>query len=608
MNDTAFVEDIWCRGLMPSPPLSIADWADEHRVLPPTSSEPGPWRTSRTPYLQEIMEALSEGTAYERVVIMAGSQVGKTEVGLNFLGWMIDHAPGLAMLVMPSLDMTKRNVRTRIDPMIYSTPRLAELVGPPRSKDGSNSMFLKEFPGGQLVMTGANAGSALRSTPARYLFLDEIDAYPGDVDDEGDPVDIAIRRTTTFRSIRKILMVSTPTIKGLSRIETAYKESDQRRFCVYCPGCERYEPITWSRIAWPPGARQKAFMFCEECGHVTESSEKQQLLASGKWIAQAGGDGKTAGFHLPGLYSPFEDWGSQAVDHGKVKNDPSRLKTWVNTVLAETWEDVAGEGVHDDGLLDRRESWTGKIPKQVVLLTCGVDVQGDRLEAQVIGWAPGEESFVVAYEVFGGDTTGATVWQKLDAFLHQTFAHELAIPALPISATCLDTGGSSTRAAYDFVRTRHGRKIWGIKGANTAGAPAWPRRPSYKNKGSVPLYSIGVDTLKDTIASRLGIVDDGPGRIHFPKFLEAPYFQQLTAEHRRTKYVRGRPVRFWEVKQKGTRNEALDTFVYALAALTGLVTLGIDLEAERSRIDAVAAGESSETVVKFTSKFMGRGR
>jgi len=606
MNDVQFVTDIWRRGLRPSPAITVSEWADANRVLPPTSAEPGPWRTSRTPYLAEIMNALSEGTAFERIVVMAGSQVGKSESGLNFLGWMIDHAPGLALLVMPSLDMTKRNVRTRIDPMINNTPRLAELVGPPRAKDGTNSLFLKEFPGGQLVMTGANAGNALRSTPARYLFLDEIDAYPGDVDNEGDPVDLAIRRTTTFRSTRKILMVSTPTIAGASRIEAAYFESDRRQFHVPCLQCGHMAPVSWSRIQWPEGEREQAYMVCDKCGGITENADKPKILARGRWIATATGDGKTAGFHLPGLYSPFESWGSQVVEHGKVKNDPSRLQVWVNTVLAETWQDVAAEAMQEDGLLARREPWTGRLPEKVVLLTAGVDVQGDRIEVQVIGWAPGEESWIVAYEILPGDPTGDTVWRQLDAYLGRTFEHSLDVPHLTIRATCIDTGGSATRAAYNFIRTRHGRQIWGIKGANTPGAPAWPRKPSNQNKGKVPLYSIGVDALKDTIAARLTITDPGPGCIHFPSFLTAQYFSQLTAEQRKTKFVRGRPQRYWEPKTKGARNEALDTFGYALAALTGLTTLGINLEAEKERIELAAAGKTEPAPTKVKSKFMRR--
>jgi phage terminase large subunit GpA-like protein len=606
IDPASLVDKIWRSAIRPSLPMTVSEWADRHRILPVDSAEPGPWRTSRTPYLKAIMDALSEGSGYERVVVMAGSQVGKTEAGLNFLGWMIDHAPGLALMVQPSLEMSHRNVRSRIDPMINTTPRLAELIGPPRSKDSTNSLKMKAYPGGQLVLTGANAGASLRSTPARYIFLDEVDAYDGDVDGDGDPVDLAIRRTTTFRSLRKILMVSTPKLAGLSRIDAAFKESNQQIFqlpCVYC-GC--FQPITWSQIKWPEGKPLEAYFECSECqGHINHY-QKLEMLQKGEWISQAAGDGITAGFHLPGLYSPFETWGEQALEHYKVRNDPSRLQVWVNTVLAETWEDKAGETIKDTGLLARREPSSGRVPAQVVLLTAGVDIQGDRIEAQVLGWAPGEECWVVAYEIFPGDPTGAEVWKQLDLFLARRFEHELAVPAMPISATCVDTGGSATRAAYEYIRTRHGRRIWGIKGASLPNSPAWPKKPSYSNKGSVPLYTIGVDALKDTIAARLPVTSAGAGCIHFPSFLPPHYFAQLTAEVRRTKIVRGRPQRYWEPKIKGSRNEAFDTMVYGLAALTGLITLGTNLEIEKTRLAAQLAGEPIRRPTKVVSKFMQR--
>lgn len=589
LPDAEWATAVWRRAMKPSPEMLVSEWADRHRVLPQTSSEPGRWRTSRTPYLREIMDTLSAGSAFETIVVMAGSQVGKTEVGLNWLGYVIDHEPGLALLVMPSLDMVKRNVRTRIDPMIEATPALRQAIGPARSKDSSNSIFLKEFPGGQWVMSGANSGAALRSTPARYLFLDEVDAYPGDVDGDGDPVDLAIRRTATFRGQRKILMVSTPKVAETSRIEKAYQESDQRRYFVPCLQCGHMAPITWSRVRWPEGEPHRAHLVCDECGGIAEERDKRAMLADGEWRATAQGNGRAAGFHLPGLYSPFESWGKIAAEHAKVRNDPARLQVWVNTVLAETWQDRAAETIADEGLYGRREPFDGRIPAQAFLLTAGVDVQADRLEVQVIAWGAAEEAWVVAYQVLYGDPTGAAVWRNLDAFLATTYPHCADVPALEIKAVCVDTGGSATRAAYEFVRTRHARRVWGIKGANKPGSPAWPKRPNYSNKGSVPLYTIGVDALKDTIAARLQVTEPGPGMIHFTNILSPAYFTQLTAERRITKYSHGRPVRSWEPIRKGARNEALDTMVYALAALTGLQSQGVDLDAEATRFEEVIA-------------------
>ncbi len=230
--------------MRPEPQIAVSEWADRHRTLPDTAAEPGPWRTARTPYLREIMDCLSTGSPYERVVMVKGGQTGGTEAGLNWLGYIIQNAPGIVMLVQPSLDMVRRNTVTRIDPLIASSPVLRDLVATPRSRDTGNSLFRKSFPGGQLVMTGANSAIGLRSTPVRYLFLDEVDGYPGDADGEGDPVALAIQRTATFKGRRKTLMVSTPTLKGYSRIEAAFEESDQRYYHVPCLHCGDMAPIT----------------------------------------------------------------------------------------------------------------------------------------------------------------------------------------------------------------------------------------------------------------------------------------------------------------------------------------------------------------------------
>lgn len=605
LDGAAFADAVWRRAMMPVRPLTVSEWADAHRVLPPTVAEPGQWRTARTPYLREVMDALSESSAYEVVILMAGSQVGKTECGLNWCGYFIDHAPGLAMMVQPSLDMTKRNVRTRLDPMIEASPTLTKLVGPVKSKSAANNLFLKEFPGGQLVMTGANAGSSLRSTPARYLFLDEVDAYPSNVDDEGDPVDLAVRRTATFRSRRKVFMVSTPTVRGFSRIETAYLGSDRRRFYVPCPQCGHFAPITWARIRWPKGKRAEAHLVCEECGGVAEERDKGRLLAQGQWRATAEGDGITAGFWISALYSPFESWADIALAHGKVKSDPARLQVWTNTALAETWEDQASEALDADRLAQRHKEVSETIPAGGLVLTAGVDTQGDRLEAQLVAWGIGEEAFVVAYEIFPGDPSGPQVWARLEEWLERVWRHELG-PEMTVRAVAVDTGGHHTTAAYDFCRDKHHRKIYAIKGASVPAAPAWPRRPAYTNKGKVPLYSVGVSAIKDTLAARLAKTEPGPATIHFTGALPAGYFDQLTSERRIATMVAGRPVRKWEKKPGVARNEAWDTLVYAYAALSGLKALGLDFDTEQADLQRAAAGADAPRARRKRSSWMNR--
>ncbi len=591
---TAFVDEVWRDGARPEPAMTVSQWADQHRMLPPTAAEPGPWRTSRTPYMRAIMDDLSPSSPVERVVFMKGAQIAATEGGLNWLGFVIDHAPGVMLLVMPTHAAVKRNTRLRIDPMIASCPRLSSRVAPVRSRAAGNTVDEKQFPGGALMMVGANSGVGLRSTPARYVFLDEVDAYPLDVSGEGDPVSLAIDRTTTFRGRRKIFMASTPTIKGLSRIEAAYLESDQRRYFIHCLGCGEANPIMWADIRWPAGERRKAAWCCPPCGAVHREAMKPRLLRDGLWRPTAPGDGVTHGYHLSALYSPFVTWAEIAREHDEVRRDPPRLKTWTNNKLAEPIEDMAGEAVESDSLMARREDWGDRLPEAVAVLTAGVDVQNDRLELHVTGWGRDEESWSIAYRVIWGDPSGARVWADLDVALAETWAHPKAVPDMPIRAVAVDTGGKHTAAAYGYCSARFSRRIWGVKGRSAPGLALWPRRPS-RSKSNTPIFIVGVDAAKDAIMARLRLSGSGPGAMHFPLDRDAEFFRQLTAEKVVTRYGKGRPVRQWLPKQAGGRNEALDTTVYAYAALHGLIAAGMRLNDEALAVERALPRAAGQT-------------
>jgi phage terminase large subunit GpA-like protein len=578
MDARAFADEAWRRGLAPEPSLTVSAWADRHRRLSgKDSAEPGPWRTSRTPYLGEIMDCLSPGSPVEVVVVQAAAQTGKTSAGLNWLGYVVHHAPGPMLVVQPSIEMAKRFSRQRLDPLIEETPVLRALVAEPRSRDSGNTMLGKEFAGGSLILTGANSPTELRSMPVRYLFLDEIDAYPPDASGEGDPVALAMARTATFAR-RKVLMTSTPTIEGYSRIEAAYLESDQRRYFVPCPECGLFEPITWARIRWPKGKPQDAYLACDGCGAAIPERHKPALLQAGRWQATAPGDGVVAGFHLSALYSPWRRWGDIAAEHARVHKDPARLQAFVNGTLAETWQDQAGEAVPADPLMARRETWDD-LPAGVRVLTAGVDTQGDRLELQVVGWGADEEAWVLDYKVLVGDPSGPRVWADLDAALAASYRHASGV-RLGVRAVCVDTGGLHAKAAYEFCRTRHDRRVWAIKGRGGPGVPPWPRRPS-RSKVRTNVYVVGVDGIKDALAARLRLPEPGPGFVHLHRKLDAEYVRQLTAEHAITRWIKGRPVRAWALRRGHERNEAFDTLVYATAALHGLLALGLRLDEER---------------------------
>ncbi len=331
--------------LAPEPLLTVSAWADQYRLLSSTASaEPGRWRTDRTPYLREIMDCLSPSHPAERVVVMKGAQIGGTECGNNWIGYVIHRAPGPMLMVQPTVETAKRVSKQRIAPMIDSTPVLRARVAEARARDSGNTVHVKEFEGGLLIITGANSAAGLRSMPIRFLFMDEVDEYPGDVDGQGDPVALAEKRTTTF-SRRKIFLVSTPTIKGLSRIEREFLASDQRRYFLACPICAHPDYLTWRdaahhRLEWDEGRPETAHMVCGKCGELVEERHKTGMLMGGEWRATAEGDSRTVGFHLSALYSPlgWKSWEECVAEFLLVKEDPFRLKTWVNTVLGETWE------------------------------------------------------------------------------------------------------------------------------------------------------------------------------------------------------------------------------------------------------------------------------
>jgi phage terminase large subunit GpA-like protein len=453
-------------------------------------------------------------------------------------------------------------------------------------------------------MTGANSAAGLRSTPARYLFLDEVDAYPADADGEGDPVDLAVKRTATYRGKRKILMVSTPTLKHASRIEKAFDESDQRRFFVPCPHCAEPHTLEWENVA------ADGSMTCPSCGGQIDEAHKPAMLAGGAWRATAPGDGRTAGFHLSSLYSPFEPWADLVAAHEKVRQDPTRLQVWWNTTLGRTWEDQGAQALDPEGLSARRESWGDALPEGVAVVTAGVDVQGDRIEVQFVGWGRDEEAWILDYRVIWGDPSGPAIWHDLDALLMRGFRHAKAVPDLPVRAACVDTGGAHTATSYDFVRRRLSRRIWGIKGASQPHALPWPKRIT-KGKGGAPIAVIGVNALKDKLASRIAVAEPGAGFIHFPAALDRTYFDQLAAEHVVTKYVNNLPVRSWQKRRPGDANEAFDTLVYATAALHGLAAAGMRLEDEADRIAAaplrgVPAPAAPAAPVVIRSKWLDR--
>jgi len=556
-------------GLALDPKLNIDEWADEHMILSSDgSAEPGKYRTSRVPFMKEIMVCLSPSDPCNRVVLMKPSQISGTQLIINWAGYCIHQCPGPGMIVEPTVDLAKTLSKQRLAPAIRDTPVLEERITPAREKDSGNTVLSKEYPGGVIVLRGANSAAGLRMMPIRFLSLDEVDAYPVDVEGEGDPVSLAEKRTVTFGSRRKVFILSSPTETGASLIEREFDQSDQRRYNVPCPHCGTKQVLSWKNIKFDRDEKYNLIgdvtYMCNTCAALIEERYKTEMLAKGEWIAENQENGACPGFHLNALYSPI-GWFSWAdivkdfLKFKKLKSEPLQ-KTWTNTILAESWESQ-GKEVEYTGLYNRREEFGKEINSDIVIITASVDVQDDRVEVKTVGWATFEESFVLETKYLMGSPGLPTVWKNLDVFLKKTYVHKCGL--MRIVCTAVDTGGHHTKEVYDFAKEREHLNVYAIKGASLPGQPI-SGKPS-KQKNGVNLYMIGTDTAKDLLFHRLTISEPGPGYIHFPTTLTEEYFKQLTAEKKKTKYVKGFKKFEW-VKTRD-RNEALDLFVYNIAAL-----------------------------------------
>jgi len=556
--------------MKPPPKLSISEWADEYRQLSSESSaEAGRWSTSRAEYQRGMMDAVSDKTI-ETVVLMTAAQIGKTELINNVVGFHISQDPAPMLVVQPTLEMAQTWSKDRLAPAIRDTPALSEKIKDPRSRDSGNTTLHKVFPGGHVTACGANSPSSLASRPCRVILCDEVDRYPLSAGTEGDPIALAKKRATTFWN-KKIILVSTPTEKGASRIEAAYEESDQRRYYVPCADCGEEQELKWANVRWQDANPKTAEYICEHCGTCWGDAKRFQAIRYGRWHATSEGDGKTAGFHISALYSPWTALEDIVRDFLASKSDPMRLKAWVNTTLGETFEED-GERIDEFSLFDRKEDFGEVLPAGAVVLVAGVDVQDDRLACEIVAYGKGEESWSIYYEEIYGDPSGPQLWQDLDFILSQTFTHPEKGDMI-IRSTCIDSGGHYTQQVYNYVKLRAGKRIFAIKGVGGEGKPIIGR-PSKNNIGKINLFPVGTDTAKELLFARLKIDEPGAGYCHFPLDREEEYFRMLTAEKKVLRYFKGRPKREW-VKTR-QRNEALDCRVYAMAALQ---VMGINIEA-----------------------------
>ena len=558
----------WCAGFAPPPRIGVREWADTRRRLPTKSGgEPGKWRTSRVPYGAEIMDCLSPDHPAQRVVFMKSVQSAGTELGNNWVGWFIDTQKAPMMCVQPTLDMAERWSKQRLTPMIEDCATLRGKIAPARARDSGNTTLLKEWAGGLLVISGANSGASLRSMPARYLFMDEIDAYPRELEGEGDPVRLAEARTTTFPR-RKVFLVSTPTIESLSRIYKEWLASDQRHYHIACPECGHKQPLAWDNLKWPKDQPQTPLYHCADCGVGFAEHHKTKILEAGTWV-QTHPERSTAGFHINALYTPIGlglTWAELAVEWEEAKKDPAREKTFRNLRLGEVTADP-NEKLDADDLASRAGGFKQReIPKGCLALTVGIDVQKDRFAMILLGHGRAT-TWVIDYNELPADPTTAEGWAALDTWLAQPLTNSRGYPMRALM-TAIDSG-YLTDNVLAWTRERQRRGVIAVKGASTPGKPII-NRPSKLDvtvrgrtiKHGAEGWLIGGDTAKHAIYARLtadgkrALTDDHS--IRFAEGLDPSFYNQLTAEiwdPNKRRWIKLRP-----------RNEALDTFVYAMAA------------------------------------------
>jgi len=575
-------------GIRPDAVLTVSEWADKHRRLPKKSSaEPGPWRTDRAPYLREIMDSFSSRSDVEEIVFMKAAQIGGTEVLLNALGYIIDHAPGPVMLVWPTVDTAKRGSRQRVGPLTTDTPAIAEKIAPAKSRDAANTVLEKTFPGGHLVITGANSAVGLRSMPAQYVLMDEIDGWPIDVDEEGSPIALLEVRQRTF-SRRKRLKISTPTLAGRSAIEAAHDRGDARRYFVPCPTCGEFQELEFARLTWtklglPPAA---AVYECAACGDYIRNHQKTGMLARGEWRAThpGRGGGKIRSYHLNALYSPvgWLSWGEIATEFVAVEKDPEKLRVFINTVLGQVWTSK-GEAPEWESLYKRRDTYAiGTVPIGVGVLTCGVDVQKDRLVYEVVGWGRGKRSWSIDAGEIAGDPANLErgPWGELENLTARMFPHAGGIE-MPIRLLAIDSG-YETQHVHAWVRRPHSTQVIAVKGNDHGGAIIGTPQPveisisgkKRKRGGRVWPVAVGIAKTEFYGFLRLEIEPGKPdpaGYVRYPEYGEE-WFRQITAEQlTATKTRRGYVKLEWSILP-GRQNHALDCRVYAraAAALAGL--------------------------------------
>jgi phage terminase large subunit GpA-like protein len=579
--------------------LTVSEWAEKHRYLSPEASFLGGalYQCSVTPYAKKIMDSLSAYSPYQEVIFCKSSQTGGTEIGNNWLGYIIHICPAPVLMLMPTDSTVERNSKIRIDPMISHSEVLRTRVGDKKSRDGDNTINQKRFPGGVLYMGGANSPAVLKSIPVRFVMLDEVDEYPTNLGGQGSADGLAKVRTRMFPN-RKIYYVSTPTVEGQSLIMRKFQETDQNYFEVPCPFCGGFQRLIFGQLKVNEENDEEVKYECIHCKALIDEVYKTDMLAKGEWMPSnlAKVNNRRIGFHINSLYSPsaFFKWSEIIEAYRGAEKDPNEMKVFVNTILGETWAEES-EAPAWENIYNRRELYEqNKPPLPVCFLTCGVDVQKDRLELEIVGWSKDKQSYSIDYRVLIGKPVLPEVWLELEKILSETWIRPDGVE-LGLKLMAIDSG-YSTDEVYSFCRRFPSNRVIPVKGSDSLGIAIAPPKAidlNHRGKriGRIKVWNVGVSFLKKEFYSWLSIEKgealERPCYCHFPQYGET-YFRGLTAED----WIPAK--RQW--KKRFERNEPLDTRIYARAAS---VVVGLD----RLKPDQIAAlAGTTKAIVKPEEK------
>jgi phage terminase large subunit GpA-like protein len=573
------IVDAMARGMEPDPNLTVDEWADRFMIVPKETgaSEPGPYRTSRTPHARLVMQCLSASHPCKRVGVKGASQMLKTQVALNFLGETVHQRPKNFLWLVPTGKLHKR-AAARIDKIVKAVDELRMRFAKPNSRDATNNNDIKAYPGGALYIATAGAAANLAEISVTYVVYDEIDRSQENVGGEGDPKELAETRQTSHERDRKSYYPSSPTIEGESAIDAIFKLGTQRVALAECIHCGHAQPLEFFRLSRSEDG-QRALYPCEECGGLHEEGDKSRMFARGLWSDGVPGDGETETFQISAMFLPFGwmPWVALMRQYDKAKQrleegSEEAMIAFYNTRLALCWERAKEQTKHDE-LMNRADSYkVGVVPRGGTILCASVDCQAYRLEVLVMAWGEGMEGWVVDYQIIHEPPSEDIAWQKLDQILKGKYRHESG-HMLGITAAFVDSGGKggTTQDVYNYTATRRRQKIFPVKGASRPNRPIISGKPTRVDinhrggfqRGAAELWFAGTDTAKDYLLARWKRTK-GPGAIHFPADLPESFYKGLVAEYLTFVYKRGRKVRIWE-KKKGEANEPLDLTVYNLA-------------------------------------------